>query len=378
MVGEKIAAMAERVMEGEMISREQADWLAALGSEHLYDLFRGASRIRERFFANRVRCCSIASVRTGRCGEDCAFCSQSAHFKTHVSGCETLEDEVVLAAAKQAAGSGAGAFGLVASGYGPGDADIERWGGVIRQIRDADDTGVCASFGVIGEKQVERLAALGVQCYNHNLQTSRRHFPNIISTHGYDDRLATLRHLKAAGIRVCSGALFGMGETWADRLDLAFELRDLGVHVVPLNFLIPIDGTPLAGSAPLEPMQCLKIIAVYRFCLPTQEIKIAGGRERNLRDLQSWIFFAGADSFLIGNYLTTIGRSAEDDRRMVADLGLLLVDHHGAERPMPGQNAGLSMKGVGPATSGCGTSGDEPASGETAGHIALPVLTSGD
>ncbi|MCL2330390.1 MAG: biotin synthase BioB, partial [Phycisphaerae bacterium] len=206
------------------------------------------------------------------------------------------------------------------------DAEVEEWGPVLQRIRKEGRITVCGSFGVLSADQAQKLAKFGMQRYNHNLQTSRRFFPNIISTHSYDDRLATLRHVKNAGISVCCGALFGMGETWADRIDLAFELRELDVDVVPINFLIPIDGTPLAGSELLDPLECLKIIALYRFCLPQKEIKIAGGRETCLRDLQSWIFFAGASSFMIGNYLTTCGRPAADDRQMVRDGGLELAE----------------------------------------------------
>jgi biotin synthase len=331
----EIAALADRVIAGELVTRAQAEAIAAMPPARLPELFSAASRIREHHHGNRVRCCSIVSAKTGRCGEDCGFCSQSAHFKTHVQGQALLEDAQVLDAAAQAAADGAESFGIVNSGYGPTDAEIDRWGATVRRIRDAGRTRACASLGVVSAEQAERLAAFGVQRYNHNLQTSRRHFPAIIRTHSYDDRLGALRNLKAAGISLCSGALFGMGETWADRIDLAFELRDLGVDVVPLNFLIAIDGTRLQGTEPLPAMECLHIISLYRFCLPGQEIKIAGGRETNLRDLQSWIFLAGANSFLIGNYLTTCGRSPEADRQMVRDLGLELESAHAAPAPRP-------------------------------------------
>ncbi len=355
MVPQTIEALVDRIIEGQLISRQQAEWLAALDDCWLHDLFRGATRLREHVFGKTVRCCSIVSAKTGRCSEDCSFCSQSAHFKTHVQGLEVLEPEQVLSAAAEAAANGADSFGIVNSGYGPTDKEVEQWGAVAQKIRASGRTRACASLGVLTAEQASRLAAFGVQRSNHNLQTSRRHFPNIIKTHTYDERLDTLRNLKAAGISVCSGALFGMGETWADRIDLAFELRELQVDVVPINFLIAIDGTPLEGSTPMEPMECLKIIALYRFCLPRQEIKIAGGRERNLRDVQSWIFYAGADSFLIGNYLTTFGRAAEDDRKMVRDLGLVLVDHR--ELPVAG--------------------GSLPASacGSMPGRVSLPVLS---
>ena len=328
MIPQTISAMADQVIAGRPIDRQQAAWIAGLELDHslLANLFHAATRIREFHFGKTVRCCSIVSAKTGQCGQNCAFCSQSAHFKTHVAELTVIEPDRVFDAAMRAAGDGAIAFGIVNSGLGPSDAEVEEWGPVLQRIRKEGRITVCGSFGVLSADQAQKLAKFGMQRYNHNLQTSRRFFPNIISTHSYDDRLATLRHVKNAGISVCCGALFGMGETWADRIDLAFELRELDVDVVPINFLIPIDGTPLAGSELLDPLECLKIIALYRFCLPQKEIKIAGGRETCLRDLQSWIFFAGASSFMIGNYLTTCGRPAADDRQMVRDGGLELAE----------------------------------------------------
>lgn len=330
-----IAALVRQVITGTSLSRKQAQWLVDLDDAYLHDLFRGATQIREHFVGKRVRCCSIVAAKVGRCSEDCAFCSQSAHYKTPVSGLTVLGRDKVFDAALEAAENGADSFGIVNSGWGPTDKEVEHWGQTIQKIRERGNIRACASLGILSDEQAARLAELGVQRYNHNLQTSRRHFPNIIKTHSYDERLQTLYRLKANGISVCSGALFGMGETWEDRLDLAFELHAVDPDVVPINFLVAIDGTPLAGTDPLSPMECLKIIAIYRFLLPRQEIKVAGGREVQLRDLQSWIFLAGADSFLIGNYLTTYGRKAEDDRRMVRDLGLEIEDYQESTPPAP-------------------------------------------
>ncbi len=339
MNAQTIAALSRQVITGTRLSRGQAERLAETPRDLLIDLFQGASRIREHFVGTRVRCCSIVAAKVGKCSEDCAFCSQSAHYETPVNGLTVLQRDEVVEAALAAAADGADSFGIVNSGWGPTDDEIEHWGQSIGRIRASGRIRACASLGILDEGQAKRLKDLGVQRYNHNLQTSRRHFPNIIKTHGYDERLNTLRHLKSAGISVCSGALFGMGEDWTDRLDLAFELRELEPAVVPLNFLIAIDGTPLQGIEPLEPMECLKIIAIYRFLLPQQEIKIAGGRELNLRDLQSWIFLAGADSFLIGNYLTTYGRSPDVDRQMVRDLGFEVEESHEAPAPKPNRPA---------------------------------------
>jgi biotin synthase len=330
-----LEALTCQVLDGRPLSRDQAEWMVEeVRDEHLLDLFCGASRIRDHFLGRKVRCCSIAAATVGECDQDCAFCSQSAHYETHVKGLMVLPAEQVHRASREAVDVGAQCFGIVTSGLGPTDAEIEQWGPTFEKIRAEGLIGVCASMGVLTAAQARRLAELGVRRYNHNLQTSRRHFPNIVSTHSYDDRMETLRNLRAAGIELCCGALFGMGETWADRLDLAFELRDLYPEVVPLNFLIPIAGTPLADLPPLEPNEYLKIIAVYRYLLARQEIKIAGGRETQLRDVQNWIFAAGATGFLVGNYLTTCGRPAEADRRMLRDLGLEIEPFRQGAKPV--------------------------------------------
>lgn len=319
-----IDTLTEQVLADDDLSRAQAEALAAVGGEHLALLMDGARRIREHYFGRRVSCCSIVAAKVGACPEDCAFCSQSAHYATHVAESKQLDHQAVWSAAENAAANGAICFGIVNSGYGPDDGDIDHWGPLIRRMRAARRMRVCACLGTVSPEQVRRLAAWGVQRYNLNLQTSRRFFPRIVTTHTYEDRLLSLRHLKAAGISLCSGGLFGMGETWADRLDLAFELRELGVDVIPINLLIPIAGTPLSSLGKLAAAEGLKIIALFRFLFPRQDIKVAGGRELCLGDRQDDIFAAGASSFLIGNYLTTRGRDPHDDRRTVRSLGLSL------------------------------------------------------
>jgi biotin synthase len=181
-----------------------------------------------------------------------------------------------------------------------------------------------ASLGTLTAEQARRLAAAGVRNYNHNLETSRRFFPQVVSTHGYDERIATVKAAHAAGMRVCCGGIIGLGESLADRVELALTLRELPVESVPLNFLNPIPGTPFEHNPPLAPLEALQTVAMFRFVLPERQIKIAGGRESCLRDLQSWMFYAGADSCMVGNYLTTRGRDLAADMRMLADLDLPL------------------------------------------------------
>jgi biotin synthase len=288
------------------------------------------------------------------CSQDCAFCSQSAHFDTHVKGETIVAADEIYRACREAVSSGARCFGIVNSGLAPSDAEIEALAPVIRRLRADGDVMVAASLGILSEKQARRLAEIGVQRYNHNLQTSRRYYPSIVGTHSYDDRLETLRHLKAAGIEVCCGALFGMGETWSDRIELALQLRELNPNVVPVNFLIPIAGTPLEGTEPLEVGECLKIIALLRYLLPRQNQIIAGGRDTRLGEAQQRIFDAGASGFLIGNYLTTCGRPPETDHQMLRDLGLKMSRYQEPDDQLR-RSGGTSLPvlGPGPTRPGC-------------------------
>jgi len=191
----------------------------------------------------------------------------------------------------------------------------------------------CASFGALTPLAARQLYDAGLRRYNHNLETSARFFPTICTTHTFEDRVTTIRHARAAGLQVCSGGIFGMGESPGDRIDMAVALRELDVDSIPINFLNPIPGTPLANAEPLQPMDCLRILGVYRLFFPTRDIKVAGGREAALRDLQSWMFYAGANGAILGNYLTTSGRSAEEDLQMVRDLGMETVSGEEAIDP---------------------------------------------
>ena len=317
--GERVGELARGVIAGNEIGREDALFLLGLAGNERYDLFYWANRIKSARFGDTVSLCSIASVRTGGCSEDCRFCAQSSFYDaTAAAACPGSDD--LLAAAKAAEAAGTCCFGLVASGRGPTDDDIERLGPVIAEIGRETGLTCCASLGCLTERQAERLFELGVRRYNHNLETSERFFGEVVTTHSYADRVATVRAAGAAGMEVCCGGIVGLGETAEDRVDMAIALRELGVSGVPLNFLNPIPGTPLAGNAVLTPMEALGVIAMFRFVLPDRQIKIAGGREKCLRELQSWMFFAGASSSMIGNYLTTLGRDVEMDRQMLVDL----------------------------------------------------------
>lgn len=319
---ERIAELGSKVLAGGQLTLDEARELAAVSGDSLYDLFYWANRIRIRFVGRAVKFCSIVTGKVGACSEDCGYCSQSRHYKTHVTPSRMTVDEMA-AAADEAMINGASSFGIVNAGRGPTDAELDWMEPFFRKTADGGRIRPCATLGELTSEQAHRLRDMGVQRINHNLETSRRFFGHVVSTHSYEDRVNTIRTAKEAGLSICSGGIFGMGEDWEDRLDMAFTLHDLGADVVPINFLNAVQGTPLyKTTTPLEPMEALQIIAVYRFILPDRELKIAGGREAILRDLQSWIFFAGGSSFLIGNYLTTFGRRPKDDHQMLRDLGM--------------------------------------------------------
>ena len=324
---ETISLLAGRVLDGQLLDRAEIDTLLEESERDFDDLLYWANKIRQKFFGNKIKVCSIVPGRLGGCDQDCAFCAQSARFDTAVEKKpRLLSDEEILAGAEQASQNDVPNFGIVYSGRRISEAELGRIEKLVSRIKDEYGLGVCVSLGIITTAQAKRLADAGASRYNHNLETSERHFGNIVTTHEYADRVRTIEAAKEAGLGICAGGIFGIGETEADRVDMALELRRLGADTVPMNFLHPIEGTPLGGAETLKPMQILRIIAIFRFILPETNLKIAGGRVLNLRDLQSWMFYAGATSILSGDYLTTTGRAVAEDMQMLADLGLGVGD----------------------------------------------------
>jgi len=317
-----VESCAQRVEAGGRIAAGEALDLLAAARRDPWPVWLAADRVRRRFRGRTVHLCSIVAVRVGRCGEDCRWCAQSAHWETGVTPHDVLPVEDVVRAAESAETVGAGHLGLVSSGGCLSDAEFDGVLAAGRAVRETTRLDICASLGAVTLDRVRRLREAGFARYNHNLETSARHFPRVCTTHTWQDRRRSARAVVEAGLELCCGGLFGIGETDEDRVDLALSVRDLGATVVPLNFLHPIPGTPLAGAAPLSAAEILSIIAMFRLVLPEQIIKVAGGREKNLRDLQCLMFLAGADSCLIGNYLTTQGRPPEEDLAMIRDLGL--------------------------------------------------------
>jgi biotin synthase len=315
-----------RILEGDLLSEREGCALMAIAddSPDLMDLFASANRVRLHFKGTRIDTCAIVNAKSGSCSEDCAFCSQSAHHAAEAESYPLLDGAAIGRAAEAAYEAGAEAFGIVAAWKGLREGpELEA---LLERIRELKATGrghVDGSLGHVPDVAIaHRLKEAGITTYNHNLETAPSHFENICTTHTFEDRLGTIRRLKEAGIRICSGGIFGMGESPEQRVELAVALREVGTDVLPMNFLNPIPGTPLEGARRLTPMECLKTIAVFRMMIPEANLMLAGGREVNLRDLQSWAFHAGANACMVGNYLTTPGRGAEEDRRMLTDLGL--------------------------------------------------------
>jgi len=303
------------------IDRETAFSLSQAMGDDLFELFITANRLRSRYRGKRVDLCSIINAKSGACPEDCAFCAQSIHSKTGVEVYPLLEGDRIIEAARSAKENGARRFCIVTSGKRPSWRDLQKICGYISDIRRLGLL-PCATLGIITTTELRMLKDAGLERYHHNLETSEAFFREICTTHTYQQKLETITSARSLGLSVCSGGIFGMGESWEDRIDLAIALRDIGVDSVPINFFTPITGTPLAERRGLlEPLEALKIIAIYRLIMPDREIRICGGRPQTLRDLNSYIFMAGADGLLIGNYLTTPGRGPSEDLRMIHDLG---------------------------------------------------------
>jgi biotin synthase len=309
----------------EYISRGLAEQLSALDDEHLPALIALAHQVRLDWMGPAVEVESIISAKTGGCPEDCVFCSQSARYHTDVVREPMLPAAQLVEVARQTRALGGTEFCIVVAVRGPDERMIRAVIEATRAIRAEVDIEVAASLGILKDGQAERLAAAGVHRYNHNLEAGPRFFPNICSTHTFEDRVETCRRVIAAGMELCSGGIFGMGETWSDRLDLAFVLRDLDTHEIPCNFLNPRPGTPLGMSTLLHPLEALRCVAVFRCVNPAAVLRYAGGREVVLRDLQAYGMLAGANGLIVGNYLTTLGRSAEADLAMLADLQMPLA-----------------------------------------------------
>lgn len=318
------SVFADRIIAGELDAVDEQTLTAWFSGEtDAHDLMAAADRVRREYFGQKVHLCSIVNAKMGGCPEDCGFCSQSKHFSTHVDADRFLSNDEMVSASEKALSQRATALGLVTATRGFQDAskalDIMVDG--VRAVREAGHTEAHASLGFVSEDGLNRLKEAGLTEINHNLETGRGYFDQIVSTHTYDERIETIRAAKRAGLRTCSGGIVGMGEQPKHRAELALTLRELDVDEVPINFLVSIEGTKLESFEPMEPMEMLRVIACFRLALPRQNIFIAAGRH-HLGQLQPLMFSAGASGMMIGDFLTTPNRGVQDDLDMIEQLGL--------------------------------------------------------
>ena len=313
--------LTTKALNREQPTRDEALAVLASSDDDLLDVVAAAFRVRQRFFGRRVKLNYLVNVKSGLCPEDCFYCSQRLGSDADVLKYSWLKPAEVLAAAQAGVAAGAKRVCLVASGRGPGDRDITRVSEMIATFKsEHPDVEVCACLGLLRTDQAEALREAGADAYNHNLNTAEAHYGDICTTHDFADRVETVQQAAAAGLSPCSGLIAGMGETDADLADAAFALRDLDPDSVPVNFLIPFEGTPLAGQWTLTPQRCLRILAMVRFVCPDAEVRLAGGREIHLRSLQPLALHI-ANSIFLGDYLTSEGQAGQQDLEMIADAG---------------------------------------------------------
>src|SRR5689334_5521460 len=327
-------AVAERALleERRPLIRAEVDAVAALPLDELPDLVALAHKVRLAYCGPEVELESLINAKSGACPEDCAFCSQSARHHTDVDVYPFLDLDEVLEAARATRAAGATQFCIVVAVRGPEERLLTKVIDAVHAVQDETGLEVACSLGLLTAEQAERLGAAGVRRYNHNLEACRTVFPQICTTHTYDDRVATARLAVDAGMELCCGGILGMGETLEQRIDFAFELAELEPCEVPINLLDPRPGTPLADQSLISPREALQAIALFRLVLPATWLRLAGGREKVLGELQAMGLLAGANALIVGNYLTTTGRDAEADHALLDALGMPVADGPGEGR----------------------------------------------
>jgi biotin synthase len=316
--------LAERALAGETLSKDDALMVLRSSDLELLDLLAATYRVRHRYFGNTVQLYFLMNAKSGLCPEDCGYCSQSKVSEAEIPRYNLLNAEKLLAGARLARERGSKMYCIVISARAPNEREIAAITEIVPLIKAQYGLDVCACLGLLTADHARRLKACGVDKVNHNLNTGERFYPQICSTHTYRDRIDTLNNVREAGLQLCSGGIIGMGETDADLVDMAFELRKLGVESIPLNFLNPINGTPLAEAHHLNPRYCLKTLCMMRLVSPASELRIAGGREMHLGSLQAMGLYA-ANSIFVGDYLTTKGQSADADYRMIEEMGFVVT-----------------------------------------------------
>jgi biotin synthase len=316
--------LAERILNGHFLSEDEALGVISAADDQLLDLLAAAYRVRHRYFGNRVHLNFLINAKSGHCGEDCGYCSQSKISMAEIPKYNLVDEAKLLDGAALAARHGAKTYCIVISGRSPSDRELEIIAATVPRIKAKYKLTICASVGLLSVEQAALLKAGGVDRVNHNLNTSRRFYPTICTTHTYQQRLDTLNAVRRAGLEICSGGIIGMGEQDLDVVELALELGRLKVEATPINFLQPIEGTLLAGTWRLNPRYCLKVLALFRLANPKCELRIAAGREMHLGPLQPLGLFP-ANSIFVGDYLTTKGQPPVEDMKMIEAMGFKAV-----------------------------------------------------
>ncbi|MCY8344675.1 biotin synthase BioB [Bacillus haynesii] len=312
--------LAERVLDGGEITEKEALSILECPDDDVLLLMHAAFQIRKRYYGKKVKLNMIMNAKSGLCPENCGYCSQSSISKAPIDSYRMVDKTTLLEGAKRAHDLNIGTYCIVASGRGPSNREVDQVVGAVKEIKETYGLKVCACLGLLKPEQAERLKEAGVDRYNHNINTSKSNHSNITTSHTYEDRVNTVETAKKSGMSPCSGVIVGMKETKQDVVDMAKSLKALDADSIPVNFLHAIDGTPLEGVNELNPLYCLKVLALFRFINPTKEIRISGGREVNLRSLQPLGLYA-ANSIFVGDYLTTAGQNETEDHKMLHDLG---------------------------------------------------------
>jgi len=316
---------AQEVIDGNAISPEQALEFIRTSDENTFSLLAAANFIRKTFKGNKIKLCAIVNAKSGKCSENCSFCAQSAHHKTKIQTHPLLSKQEIAQAAKTAEKiMQATCFSIVTSGKATkSEQELETISAALQSINNDTDLNRCVSIGTLTLESIQKLKDSGLKRLHHNLESAESFFDQICTTHAYEERLATIKLAKQAGLEVCSGGIFGLGESLEQRVELGLTLRELEVESVPINILNPVIGTPAAENhQPMTPLEVLRLVATYRFILPQADIGVFGGREQALKHLQPLMFMAGANVTLVGDYLTTKGQAPEKDLQMIKDLGL--------------------------------------------------------
>lgn len=324
LAGASWSALAAEILAGRPLTEAEGLAILAAPDEAVLDLLAAAYHIRRHYFGNTVQLYFLINAKSGLCPEDCSYCSQSKASDAQIPRYTILDREQILEGARLAHEQQAKTYCIVISARLPNERELQAIESIVPEIKARYDLQVCTSLGLVTAEQAQRLKACGVDRVNHNLNTSRQYYSEICSTHTFQDRLETLRAVRTAGLEICSGGIIGMGEQDLDVVRMAFELRELRVESIPVNFFIPISGTPLAECRRLNPRYCLKVLALFRFAIPDREIRIAAGRELHLGSLQALGLYA-ATSLFVGDYLTTKGQPPEADYRMIEDLGFTVT-----------------------------------------------------